>query len=357
MVQTWWVQKWTVIHLQVASNFSSGPTAFANYPGLESMSIPRSDWRRTEMKPGTFTYRFHASAVHNPSFWEFYITKAGTDLTKPLTWDDLEAIGTQGDITPEKIGNGSEGLYSMDVTIPEGRSGDATFYVRWQRVDPAGEGFYNCSDITITDNPNNDDIKPPSPPKPGLTEGELDQGADFIDRANEEVINLEAGDTIFYDVYKVDRKKSSNWSLDYTAEYTIKEDDPIINIEGPIAPTWASTLASMVNGYYKVLNRGKNDVFIGNWDDEMKQYRFFDEDLDNNYFNSRYSESADNYKKFRGSLNVVRTPPKIKLDTSVVNRGQESKFWSSYQLIFTNNSNQTIDLNNKKMFSAVRNFN
>ena len=37
----------------------------------------------------------------------------------------------------------------MKVTIPQDRVGDAILYTRWQRNDVVGEGFYNCSDITI----------------------------------------------------------------------------------------------------------------------------------------------------------------------------------------------------------------
>ena len=141
-----------------------GTLCYANDPAKKGMGVPHTAWTRTELNTGTFEFVFNATAPHNPSFWEFYLTKPGADLSKSLAWADLELIQTEGNVPVEG------GKYRMNVTIPSDRSGDAILYVRWQRDDSAGEGFYNCSDITIVggDNP------PPEPtPKPDLGKGAL----------------------------------------------------------------------------------------------------------------------------------------------------------------------------------------
>ncbi|MBH3409597.1 MULTISPECIES: lytic polysaccharide monooxygenase [Pseudomonas] len=88
---------------------------------------------------------YYAQVPHSPGFWEIYITKPGFDRTKKaLAWDDLEAepIAKFGDIPVEG------GKYQMVVDLGD-RVGDYLIYSRWQRIDPEGEGFYNCSDVNI----------------------------------------------------------------------------------------------------------------------------------------------------------------------------------------------------------------
>ncbi|MDV5169477.1 lytic polysaccharide monooxygenase [Photobacterium rosenbergii] len=116
-------------------------------PRKSGMSVASEHWQRTDMKAGeTFTLRYRATAPHNPSFWQFYLTKPGYNAAHSrIGWDDLELIDTAGNVEVTQEGNGQ--YYLIDVTLPSGRSGAATLVSRWQRDDPAGEGFYNCSDI------------------------------------------------------------------------------------------------------------------------------------------------------------------------------------------------------------------
>ncbi|WP_053062360.1 lytic polysaccharide monooxygenase [Photobacterium aquae] len=113
------------------------------------MSIPSGFWQRTKMQPGeTFSLRYRATAPHVPGFWQVYLSKPGYDAARTsLRWRDLELIGTAGNIKPRNEGEGQ--YFVFDVTLPRDRRGDATLVTRWQREDPAGEGFYNCSDIRI----------------------------------------------------------------------------------------------------------------------------------------------------------------------------------------------------------------
>lgn len=111
------------------------------------MSVASQYWQRTDMQAGeTFTLKYRATAPHNPSHWQIYLTKPGYNAAHSrLDWDDLELTQEFGNI--EKINVDGGNYYYMDVTLPAGRAGEATLVTRWQRDDPAGEGFYNCSDI------------------------------------------------------------------------------------------------------------------------------------------------------------------------------------------------------------------
>ncbi|WP_269082404.1 lytic polysaccharide monooxygenase [Thalassomonas viridans] len=93
--------------------------------------------------------RFRATTPHNPSFWQFYLTRPGFDPeSQVISWADLERVQEHGDIEVTKDSDGKS-YYHMAVHIPPERSGRAVLYTRWQRNDIAGEGFYNCSDIEI----------------------------------------------------------------------------------------------------------------------------------------------------------------------------------------------------------------
>lgn len=115
--------------------------------------LPSPHWQKTQVTPdaaGYITVEFWASTPHNPSFWEFYLTRPEFDsATDILRWEDLVLVQTHGNMDMVSNSDGRR-YYVMDVAIPQGRSGDAILYTRWQRDDAAGEGFYNCSDITIS---------------------------------------------------------------------------------------------------------------------------------------------------------------------------------------------------------------
>ncbi|NQZ88379.1 MAG: lytic polysaccharide monooxygenase [Colwellia sp.] len=116
-------------------------------------------WQKTQVMPNgdnNIQVRFNALTPHNPSFWRIYLSKpsfnASTDV---LRWQDLELVQEHGNIDFTKSSDGNR-YYNMEVHIPADRVGDALLYSHWQRVDVVGEGFYNCSDITIV----RDDVEP-----------------------------------------------------------------------------------------------------------------------------------------------------------------------------------------------------
>lgn len=113
------------------------------------MDLPSAAWQKTTLQAGqSLEWLFRATATHNPSYWQFYLTKPGFDTaSQVLTWADLQLLDTADNLQPVTIGGNN--YYQLTLTLPAERSGDAILYTRWQRDDAAGEGFYNCSDIHI----------------------------------------------------------------------------------------------------------------------------------------------------------------------------------------------------------------
>ncbi|OII65282.1 chitin-binding protein [Streptomyces sp. CC53] len=109
------------------------------YKGLD---LPRADWPASPLKAGSHTFRYKATAPHRGSF-ALYLTKAGYDPSKPLTWADLEdkPFATA---TDPKLENGA---YVIEGTVPQ-RSGRHLLYSVWQRSD-SPEAFYTCSDVVF----------------------------------------------------------------------------------------------------------------------------------------------------------------------------------------------------------------
>ncbi|CAM2064876.1 Lytic polysaccharide monooxygenase [Sulfidibacter corallicola] len=123
------------------------------------MDVPHPDWQVQYLElddQGRFEFRYYAATPHDPSYFQFFLTKPGFDpATETLTWDHLDLVDEVEDAQLVTI-EGKK-YYIMQVSLPTNRSGRAILYTRWQRIDPAGEGFYNCSDIWLVD-----DVTPPA---------------------------------------------------------------------------------------------------------------------------------------------------------------------------------------------------
>lgn len=236
----------------VKAAIPDGTLCYANDLQKKGMGAPHTAWTRTELNTGTFEFVFNATAPHNPSFWEFYLTKPNADLSKALAWSDLDLIQTEGNVPVEG------GKYRMNVSIPSDRSGDAILFVRWQRNDAAGEGFYNCSDITILGGK----TPPPEPtPQPDLVKGELYIPVNFV--------GPDLGDTVKYDII--------NKYGDVARSFDIEVNSSNIN-------DWQRLLASEINGWHEEFKGGA--VFIGDWHEEMSHYMYFQNNPSLNFFNS-----------------------------------------------------------------------
>ncbi len=92
---------------------------------------------------GELDVSWHATATHDPSFFEVYLSNENYNASeRPLKWSDLTLL--KKDDKPTLVGD------TYKLTVPmKGAKGKRVLFVRWQRIDPAGEGFYSCSDINI----------------------------------------------------------------------------------------------------------------------------------------------------------------------------------------------------------------
>ncbi|WP_462168220.1 lytic polysaccharide monooxygenase [Pseudoalteromonas lipolytica] len=178
------------------------------------MDLPSAHWQRTEVVPnanGDILVRFLASTPHNPSFWQFYLTKPGFDsATDVLTWDDLELVEEYGNLD-FVIGDNNDRYYEMSVSIPAERSGDAILYTRWQRDDAGGEGFYNCSDITIVT-----DTAPTDPSEWSALTYFVRQGqnAEVGDSVSARLFD-ETGQELFTQQMQVTSDNQANWQAEF----------------------------------------------------------------------------------------------------------------------------------------------
>ncbi|WP_394210777.1 lytic polysaccharide monooxygenase [Enterovibrio calviensis] len=115
------------------------------------IDIPSAEWQTTPIDPaanGKLTLLYRASTPHNPSFWKIYLSNPSySPAADALAWTDLELIAEFNNV-PVVVINDTK-YYQMQVTLPTDRAGNAVLYSRWQRDDAAGEGFYNCSDISF----------------------------------------------------------------------------------------------------------------------------------------------------------------------------------------------------------------
>nr|WSW70092.1 lytic polysaccharide monooxygenase [Streptomyces sp. NBC_00995] len=119
-----------------------GKLCSAGNDKFRGLDLPRSDWPATDMKAGSHTFRFRATAPHRGSF-ALYLTTPGYDPAKPLKWSDLEAKPFAEATDPALV----DGSYVFDGTVPE-RSGRQLIYTVWQRSD-SPEAFYGCSDVVF----------------------------------------------------------------------------------------------------------------------------------------------------------------------------------------------------------------
>ncbi|WP_406098398.1 lytic polysaccharide monooxygenase [Streptomyces sp. NBC_01013] len=119
-----------------------GKLCSAGNDKFKGLDLSRADWPATDLKAGSHTFRFRATAPHKGSF-ALYLTTAGYDPSKPLKWSDLEEKPFAEATDPKLV----DGSYVFDGTVPE-RSGRQLIYTVWQRSD-SPEAFYACSDVVF----------------------------------------------------------------------------------------------------------------------------------------------------------------------------------------------------------------
>ncbi|QQE13845.1 lytic polysaccharide monooxygenase [Planctomycetota bacterium] len=124
---------------QIASGGNS------SYSGLNQVS---DQWQTTDVTAGeSLAIDFYATAPHNPSVFDVWMTTEDWDPNTALNWDQMEFL-ERADVTQE--GN----HYLFDLDIPEDRSGHHVLWIAWQRNDPVGEVFFSTSDLMIAPSSN-----------------------------------------------------------------------------------------------------------------------------------------------------------------------------------------------------------
>jgi len=117
------------------------------YAGLDQVT---STWPTTTVSAGSIIeVDFLATAPHDPSVWDVWMTTPDWDPETPLNWAQMEFLHRPA---PPLVG----GHYKFDITIPSDRVGHHVLWVAWQRNDPVGEVFFSTSDILV-------EQKPPAP--------------------------------------------------------------------------------------------------------------------------------------------------------------------------------------------------
>ncbi|MBD1576227.1 spindolin [Vibrio sp. S11_S32] len=210
----------------VETAITDGNLCSAGDKAKHGIDLPSPDWQKTKVdltNNGKITLQYRANTPHNPSFWKIYLSKPSYDsATMPLAWTDLELIADFGNL-PIVTLNGLK-YYQMEVTLPSDRSGDAVLYSRWQRQDPAGEGFYNCSDISFSGNDNGD----------GGNDNPLDK---WITSGNylASTVDASVGDSVWFRVF------DENGNETVFEKFTVTNDDEHV---------WGQDLANVINQKY-----------------------------------------------------------------------------------------------------------
>ncbi|MFI6208652.1 lytic polysaccharide monooxygenase [Streptomyces sp. NPDC051041] len=120
-----------------------GKLCSAGNEEFKGLDLARADWPATEVRSGSYTFAYRATAPHRGTF-TVYLTKPGYDPSRPLGWGDLDLADPVATVTDPVASGGS---YRFSGTLPE-RSGRHVLYAVWQRSD-SPEAFYSCSDVTF----------------------------------------------------------------------------------------------------------------------------------------------------------------------------------------------------------------
>jgi predicted carbohydrate-binding protein with CBM5 and CBM33 domain len=137
---------------------NDGVGSWMDFSGLNT---PSANWAMTNVDAGSdYAMTWLASATHDPSYFEVYLTVDGFDVaTEVMGWDDLEYMGRWSltdELYPVTLGSapnpadaGNVVTYNWTMPIPEDRSGHVAAVVVWQRQDPAGESFFATVDLNV----------------------------------------------------------------------------------------------------------------------------------------------------------------------------------------------------------------
>lgn len=148
------IKQRVVPHTLCGAGSNDRNSVFGDKSGMDE---PFNNWRPNTLYLNRYqpvyqmNVHFCPTAIHEPSYFEVFITKSNWDRRNPITWNELEYIGgNDSNLIPNPGDSLCDNslVYSIPVVIPY-RSNQFVMYVRWQRIDPVGEGFYNCADLVF----------------------------------------------------------------------------------------------------------------------------------------------------------------------------------------------------------------
>ncbi|XUL91931.1 lytic polysaccharide monooxygenase [Streptomyces galilaeus] len=113
----------------------------SDYKGLD---LARSDFPSTRLTPGAKLTMTYASTIAHTGTFKLYLTKAGYDPSKPLTWSELPTQPFAEVKDPPLTG----GAYRIRATLPTGRTGRQLIYTIWQNSSTE-DTYYSCSDVVF----------------------------------------------------------------------------------------------------------------------------------------------------------------------------------------------------------------
>ncbi|MFI6408381.1 lytic polysaccharide monooxygenase [Streptomyces sp. NPDC050548] len=113
----------------------------SDYKGLD---LARADFPSTRLTPGAKLTMTYASTIAHTGTFKLYLTNAGYDPSKALTWSELPTQPFAEVKDPPLTG----GAYRIKATLPTGRTGRQLIYTIWQNSSTE-DTYYSCSDVVF----------------------------------------------------------------------------------------------------------------------------------------------------------------------------------------------------------------
>ncbi|MFJ3417846.1 lytic polysaccharide monooxygenase [Streptomyces sp. NPDC086082] len=121
-----------------------GKLCSGGLPDYKGLNLARTDWPSTRLTPGAKLTMTYASTIAHTGTFKLYLTKAGYDPAKPLTWSELPTTPFAEVKDPPLTG----GAYRIKATLPTGRTGRQLIYTIWQNSSTE-DTYYSCSDVVF----------------------------------------------------------------------------------------------------------------------------------------------------------------------------------------------------------------
>lgn len=111
---------------------------------FRGLDIARDDFPATKVTAGQrLAVRYRTTIPHEGKF-RVYLTRAGYDAGKKLTWDDLGGKPIATVVDPPV----RDGAYTFSAKLPAGRTGRHILYIVWQTTNTP-DTYYSCSDLVF----------------------------------------------------------------------------------------------------------------------------------------------------------------------------------------------------------------